>query len=91
MQSLIETLIYLLAIMGIIFTSMSFIEICNYKNYSCYNVFNKGRDKNKKVEIIINLKNMDEEEENKVVDRILKGEYKDIKEFVDCVRVEKDN
>lgn len=91
MQSLIETLIYLLAIMGIIFTSMSFIEIFNYRNYSSYRLFSKGREKNKKIEIIINMENIDEEEENEIIDILLKGDYTDLEDVVDCVIIEKDN
>lgn len=91
MVTLIETFIYLLAIMGLIFTSISFIEMCNYKNYNCYKIFNKNREKDKRIEVVINMENIDEEEENDILDKLLNGEYNNLEEVVDCVRVEKDN
>ena len=90
MGNLIETLIYLLAIMGIILTSISFFEIFNYKNYPSYRLFNKNSMKNKRVEIVINIENMKEEEEEELIDTLLNGEYTNLEDIVDCVRIEKD-
>lgn len=89
MASLIETLIYLLAIMGIIFTSITFIEIFNYDNYSSYNLFCKKENNEKKVELLINMQNLTEEEEDELLDVLLKGDYTDLEKIVDTVRVEK--
>lgn len=90
MASLIETLIYLLAIMGIIFTSITFIEIFNYSNYSSYNLFcKKTKDDEKRVEIIVNMKNLTEEEEYELLDILLTGDYTDLEKVVDTVRVDK--
>lgn len=90
MASLIETLIYLLAIMGIIFTSITFIEIFNYSNYSSYNLFcKKTKDDEKRVEIIVNMKNLTEEEEDELLDILLTGDYTDLEKVVDTVRVNK--
>lgn len=91
MQSLIETLIYLLGIFGIIFTSISFIEIFNYRNYNSYKIFNKNYMKNKRVEIVVNISGMDEEDEEDLINMLLKGEYDDLENIVDCIRVEKEN
>ncbi len=90
MASLIETLIYLLAIMGIIFTSITFIEIFNYSNYSSYNLFcKKTKDDEKRVEILVNMKNLTEEEEDELLDILLTGDYTDLEKVVDTVRVDK--
>lgn len=90
MSSLIETLIYLLAIMGIIFTSITFIEIFNYSNYSSYNLFcKKNKDDEKRVEILVNMKNLTEEEEDELLDILLTGDYTDLEKVVDAVRVDK--
>ena len=89
MASLIETLIYLLAIMGIIFTSITFIEIFNYNNYSSYNLFCKKENNEKKVELLINTQNLTEEEEDELLDVLLTGDYTDLEKIVDMVRVEK--
>lgn len=90
MASLIETLIYLLAIMGIIFTSITFIEIFNYSNYSSYSLFSKKtKDDEKRVEILVNMKNLTEEEEDELLDILLTGDYTDLEKVVDTVRVEK--
>lgn len=90
MASLIETLIYLLAIMGIIFTSITFIEIFNYSNYSSYNLFcKKTKDDEKRVEVLVNMKNLTEEEEDELLDILLTGDYTDLEKVVDTVRVDK--
>lgn len=89
MAGLIETLIYLLAIMGIIFTSITFIEIFNYNNYSSYKLFCKKENNEKKVEIIINMHNLTEDEEDELLDILLEGNYTDLEKIVDTVRVEK--
>lgn len=90
MASLIETLIYLLAIIGIIFTSITFIEIFNYSNYSSYNLFcKKTKDDEKRVEILVNMKNLTEEEEDELLDILLTGDYTDLEKVVDTVRVDK--
>ena len=90
MASLIETLIYLLAIMGIIFTSITFIEIFNYCNYSSYNLFCKRtKVDEKRVEILVNMKNLTEEEEDELLDILLTGDYTDLEKVVDTVRVDK--
>lgn len=90
MSSLIETLIYLLAIMGIIFTSITFIEIFNYSNYFSYNLFCKRtKDDEKRVEILVNMKNLTEEEEDELLDILLTGDYTDLEKVVDVVRVDK--
>ena len=90
MNGIIETLIYLLAIMGIIFTSMSFFEVFSNRYTQNYKIFSKNNMKNKKVEVIINLKNIDEEEEEEIVDVLINGEYNNLEDVVDAVRVQKE-
>ncbi len=88
MANIIETLIYLLAIMGIILTSVSFFEVFNLRNYSSYKIYEKKSMNKKRVEIVINIENMNQEEEDEVIDTLLNGEYTNLKDVVDCVRVE---
>ncbi len=90
MNGIIETLIYLLAIMGIIFTSMSFFEVFSNRYTQNYKIFSKNNMKNKKVEVIINLKNIDEEEEEEIVDVLINGEYNNLEDVVDAVKVQKE-
>ena len=90
MDGIIETLIYLLAIMGIIFTSMSFFEVFSNRYTQNYKIFSKNNMKNKKVEVIINLKNIDEKEEEEIVDVLINGEYNNLEDVVDAVKVQKE-
>ena len=90
MNGIIETLIYLLAIMGIIFTSMSFFEVFSNRYAETYKIFSKNPMKNKKVEVIINLKNIDETEEEEIVNRLVNGEYNNLEDIVDAVKVQKE-
>ena len=90
MNGIIETLIYLLAIMGIIFTSMSFFEVFSNRYTQNYKIFSKNNMKNKKVEVIINLKNIDEKEEEEIVDVLINGEYNNLEDVVDAVKVQKE-
>ncbi len=90
MCNIIETLIYLLAIMGIIFTTMSFFEVFSYKYFSTYKIFSKNSMKNKKVEIIINIKNIEEDEEDEIIDILMNGKYTNLEDVVDAVKVQKE-
>lgn len=91
MHSLLETLIYLFAIMGIIFTTVSFFEIFNYKNIcqNSYRIFTKNSMKDKRVEIVINIENLNQEEEEKLLDIMLTGDYTNIKDIADSVKIER--
>ena len=91
MATLIETLIYLLSILGLIFTSISFIEIYNYRNSTDYNLFNKKNKKISRIQVTISMENVCEKEENKIIDTLLRGEYTNLQEVVDCVTIEKKN
>ena len=86
-MQIVETLVYLLGIMGIIFTSIMFIEICNMKNYSTYKLFSNNPLKKKRAEITINFENFEEEEEEEIIDILLKGEYSDLEKVVDTVKI----
>lgn len=90
MHSLLETLIYLLAIMGIIFTTMSLFEIFNYKNIcqNSYRFLKKNSMKDKRVEIVINVENLTQEEEEEILDILLTGDYTDINDIADSIKIE---
>lgn len=91
MEYLIETLIYLLAILGIIFTSISFYEMFDLKKYinNTYRIFSKNSiDKSKNVEVIIKLKGFDEIEEKELIDHIYNSESINLKEISDNIIIE---
>lgn len=91
MYSLLETLIHLLAIMGIIFTTVSFLGIFNsniiYQN--SYRFCSRNNMKDKKIEIVICVENLTEEEEAEILDTILTGNYTDIKDITNSVKIER--
>lgn len=71
MQILIQSIIYLLAVFGIIFTTMSFFEMYIYKSELDNSVNYTNYTKNSKyVEIIINVKGLSEDEGNKIIEAI---------------------
>ena len=94
MEYLIETLIYLLAILGIIFTSISFYEMFDLKKYinNTYRIFSKNSiDKTKNVEVIIKLKGLDEIEEKELIDNINNNKSINLKEVSDNIIIEKED
>lgn len=94
MEYLIETLIYLLAILGIIFTSISFYEMFDLKKYinNTYRIFSKNSiDTTKNVEVIIKLKGLDEIEEKELIDNINNNKSINLKEISDNIIIEKED
>lgn len=94
MEYLIETLIYLLAILGIIFTAISFYEMFDLKKYinNTYRIFSKNNiNKNKNIEIVIKLKGFDEIEEKELIDNINNNENINLKEISDNIIIEKED
>jgi hypothetical protein len=90
MEYLIEVLIYLFAIFGIIFTSISFYEMYDFNKYidHSYRIFSK-RSKNKKnVEIIVRIQGYDEISENKLIED-LKKDNVNLKEISNSIVIEK--
>lgn len=76
MENLLEICIYLLAVFGIIITSISFYEMFDLKKYinNSYRIFsnNKFKDK-KKIDVIIKIKGLNEEEIKELVEDIKDG------------------
>ncbi|MEG2645965.1 MAG: hypothetical protein RSA08_02920 [Clostridia bacterium] len=89
MQILIETVIYLLAIMGIILTSMSFFDICIYKNIAAspHVVYNKRSNVPANVSIIIKFENIDDKKRKIITKKIFKGDFENIEEIVDSIKI----
>lgn len=93
MEYLIETLIYLLAILGIIFTSISFYEMFDLKKYinNTYRIFTKSNiNEDKNVEVIIKIKGLDESEEDKLIKCIKDNETINLKEISNKIIIEKE-
>lgn len=89
MNTFVETLIYLFAIMGIILTTMSFFDMFNYKDLAnnSYKLFGKNSMKPKRVDIVITIQGYNEEESEQLVDKILDGNYDRIEDIVSTVDV----
>lgn len=93
MGYLIETLIYLLAIFGIIFTSISFYEMFDLKKYinNTYRIFSKSSTNiDKKIEVIIKIKGLSELEEDKLIECISDNKGVNLKEISDNIIIEKE-
>lgn len=91
MNCLAETLIYLLAILGIIFTSMTFFEMFGYNNIinKSYRIFSKNKKGKEKVEVIIRLNNIDENKEKEITELIKNDTFINLREISDDIIVEK--
>ena len=72
MQYLIETLIYLLAILGIIFTCISFYEMFDINKYitNTYRIYSRKNKGEKRVKVIVKIKGFDEIEEDELKNKI---------------------
>lgn len=91
MQCLLDSLIYLLAIMGIIFTTITYLEIFNQKNKYCnsYRIYSNLKNKKERVDIIIKLQNVDEEKEQEIVNYIKENKNINLKEIADSISIQK--
>ncbi len=90
MQCLINSMIYLVAIMGIIFTTLTLFEMfAQEKKQSTYRIYNKCGEFDGKVEVIVKLKCVEEEEEKKIVKMIKGNEKIDLKDIASCIIIEK--
>ena len=91
MQNLLESCIYLLAIMGIIFTTISFLEMFIQKriNNNSYRIFNKNNENNKSIEIIIHTENLTEIEEKELIEKIVQKRKIDLQEIATSIVIQK--
>ncbi|MEG0872883.1 MAG: hypothetical protein RSE00_02970 [Clostridia bacterium] len=91
MESIIETIIYLLAILGIILTSISFFDIFTYTNLAnkSYTILGKNSMKKGRVEIVINISELSQLDEEVLLKKIQKGEFENLIDIVDSIHVQK--
>jgi len=91
MQYLLESCIYLLAIMGIIFTTISFLEMFIQKriNNNSYRIFNKNNENNKSIDIIIHTENLTESEEKELIEKIVQKSKIDLQEIATSIIIQK--
>ena len=91
MSCLAETLIYLLAVLGIIFTSMTFFEMFFYNgiNNKSYRIFTKNKVGKKKIEVIIKLNNVSDKTEENITKLIKNNELINLREISDVITIEK--
>ena len=91
MESLVEICIYLLAVFGIIVTSISFYEMFDLKKYinNSYRIFSNNKSKDdKKIDVIIKLNGLDEEEIKDLVQDVKDGNV-NLKEISNNIIIEK--
>lgn len=89
MECLVNSLIYLLAIMGIVFTTMSFWEMFRIKSSDKIEerIYGKG---NKKVQIIVVLEE-ENEESDALLSKIRSGDAINLKENANTIIIQKRN
>lgn len=89
MEIFIETMIYLLAIVGLLLTSVSFCEMFNKEKYenNIYRIYTSQKNKNGKITLTIDLDNISEEIEDKILEKIKKEENLDILEYIDDIYI----
>ena len=94
MQYFLDSIIYLLAIMGIIFTTITFLEVFVQKNVinNRYQIFSKNYNKNsnKKIEVVIHIENLNEIEEEKLIKEIKEKNENNLKEIATSILIQKD-
>ncbi len=90
MEIFIETMIYLLAIVGLLLTTISFCEMFNMEKYenNIYRIYTSKKNKDGKVEVTIQLDNISEDIENKILEKIKSEDSLDILEYVDNIYIE---
>lgn len=88
MEILIETIVSLLAILGIILVACSFFDMFRY--YSIWPIKDKtSATKNKKrVEVILKLYNVSDDSKEELLNKIKLGEYSDLENLVDNIKIE---
>lgn len=91
MQYLLESCIYLLAIMGIIFTTISFLEMVIQKriNNNSYRIFKRNNENNKSIDIIIHTENLTEKEEKELIEKIVQKQKIDLQEIATSIIIQK--
>jgi len=92
MEIFVETIIYLLAILGIIFTSISFYEMFDLRKYinNTYRIYSKNSDDiERNVEIIVKIEGLNDIEEKDLVD-ILNSDNVNIKQISNSITIERE-
>lgn len=91
MQILLDSIIYLLAILGIILTSITFFEMFTQKRIinNSYRIFTVNNENNKNMEVIVYIENLDENEEKILIDDIKKNKCIKLDETITSVIIQK--
>lgn len=89
MNSIIELVIYFIAILGIFFTYLSLKDYDELNNRSSeYNICNSNI---KKIEIVVKTINYDENEIEEIMRVIKNGKFDNLSNIVDNIKIEKYN
>lgn len=86
----INTVIYLLAIFGIVITSMSIYEMFDINNsYNTYRIFSKNNQSDNDIKLIVKLKNIDDIKEKEIVSILDNND--ELKSVFDEIIIEKED
>lgn len=92
MQYFLDSMIYLLAILGIILTTITFLEMLIQKRtiQNSYRIFHKNNENNKNIEVVIHIENLSEEEEKNLVKKINENQEIKIREIANSIVIQKE-
>lgn len=92
MQYFLDSMIYLLAILGIILTTITFLEMLIQKRtiQNSYRIFQKNNENNKNIEVVIHIENLSEEEEKNLVKKINENQEIKIREIANSIVIQKE-
>lgn len=93
MEMLVETIIYLIITMGLILVVGSFFDVFRYNSilndtYKKYICYDRRKEKEKFVEIIIHINNYESDEKEEILDKIKNGKFDDLNSIIDYLKVE---
>ena len=94
MEYFVQTFMYLIAVFGIIFTTISLCELFDLNRYinNTYRIFSKDdsrKNSNKNVSVVIKIRGLDDEEEKNLIKEINDGNV-DLKSISNNIVVQKE-
>ena len=87
---ILETVIFLVAIVGIILTYVCFLDVYENEylnsNYLITNSKNKKRE-NKNIQLIIKMNGYSKYEKEYIINKIMYGKFDNIEDFIDTIEI----
>lgn len=88
-MNFVDILIYILASTGLVFTIVSIVQMYSYRNSDKFNIDNLNEQGN--IKIIIKITNLEKEKIDDILEKIKTGNYDNIYEIADEVKINRYN